>query len=233
MVCPVFTGARPCARTSLLFFFVREHVQRKIVAFKAKIRAEAGVFFVSKKNVRIRLVVDARRRNQNWIRLPSIRLASIAAVVEHTAEDGESRFFPAQDIADCYYQFSLPDGLVDGFGLKPVPARIAGITSLDGEAVRLEIPVIPCRRVLPMVFSWALHWTQQAHRNLLARAGLGGPDRERLDRVPSVPPRPGEPARLVYVDNELFISGILQDAEAVRIRASDSLSALGLPLHEV
>ena len=37
----------------------------------------------------------------------------------------------------------------------------------------------------------------------------------------------------MYVDNELFISGSPQDAEAARIRASDSLSALGFPLHEV
>ena len=210
---------------SAYFLFVRELVQRKMFTFRAKIRAEAGVFFVSRKNGRIRLVVDARRCNQHWIRPPPARLASTAAVVEHTAEDGESRFFFAQDIADCYYQFSLPDGLVDWFGLKPVPARVAGITSLDGEAVWPETPVIPCLRVLPMGFAWALHWTQQAHRNLLVRAGLGGPDREWLDRAPSVPPRPGEPARLVYVGP--------QDAEAARIRASDSLGALGLPLREV
>ena len=93
---------------------------------------------------------------------------------------------------------------------------------------------MPPRGVLPMGFCWALHWTQQAHRNLLVRAGLGGPDRVLLDRTPSVPPRPGEPARLVYVDNELlFISGSPQVAGAARIRASDSLGALGLPLREV
>ena len=105
-----------------------------MVTFRAKTRAEAGVLFVSKKNGRIRLAVDACRCNQHWIRPPSTRLASTATVVEHTAGDGESLFFSAQDIADCYYQFSLPDGLVDWFGLQPVPARVAGITSLPWTA---------------------------------------------------------------------------------------------------
>ena len=36
---------------SAYFLFVREFVQRKMVTFRAKIRAEAGVFFVSKKTV--------------------------------------------------------------------------------------------------------------------------------------------------------------------------------------
>ena len=93
--------------------------------------------------------------------------------------------------------------------------------------------VVPCRRVLPMEYSWALHWTQQAHRWILAKGGLGSPLREWTDRKPLDMPPPDAPARLVYVDNEIFIASAPRVGEDERVRAAKFLTGHGLPLHEV
>ena len=66
--------------------------------------------------------------------------------------------------------------------MKPVTAGMFGIRSADGVAVNPAQLLYPCLRVLPMGLSWALHWAQVAHRELLTRAGLGDISREWVDR---------------------------------------------------
>ena len=141
--------------------------------------------------------------------------------------------FSVQDVADCYYQFRLPSDFIARFGLMPLQARELGITELEGHPLKPTDMLVPCLTVLPMGFSWALHWTQVAHRTLLRDAGLGGPDREWLDGMPLSGPRAGKPARLVYVDNELFVATSAEEAVRERARAHRHLSSQGLPLHEV
>ena len=213
--------------------FVNELAQRNMVTFRRSAVEEVGCFFVPKKSGKIRLVIDARRTNQRLISPPATKLASTAAVVEFHAQDGSELWFSSQDIADCYYQFALPEFMVGWFALRPICAGAVGLRAVQGSAVRDSDRVYPCLRVLPMGFSWALHWTQQAHRLLLHRSGLGGLEREWLDRGPPAVPEPGQPARLVYVDNELFIAGAPAESSSARRQAVATLTKVGLPLHEV
>ncbi|MBM3946543.1 MAG: hypothetical protein FJ315_03970, partial [SAR202 cluster bacterium] len=213
--------------------FVQELLRRDMITFRGSIKEQVGVFFVLKKSGRLRMVIDARRTNARMVAPPRTRLASTAAVVEYVA-DKETLYFSAQDIADCYYQFFVPDFLVPFFGLRPVLAGELGLRQVDGQAVHPRQAVYPCLRVLPMGLSWALHWTQEAHRHLLARAGLGGPaGREWLDRAPSPAPTAQQCARVVYVDNEVFVGTSKTLVEEEREQAARHLASIGLPLHEV
>ena len=76
-------------------------------------------------------------------------------------------WFSVQDIADCFYQFSIPSDMQEFFGLRPVKAHEVGIFSLNGLSVPKNTVLHPGLSVLPMGFSWALRWTQIAHRHLL------------------------------------------------------------------
>ncbi|CAK0855216.1 unnamed protein product, partial [Prorocentrum cordatum] len=183
--------------------FVQDLLNRGMVELRTRRDFEVGIFFARKKSGKLRLIVDARSVNQNLRRPTSIQLASTAAMVGLEAEPGDMLEFSIQDIADCFYQFKVPDYMAQWFGMKPVRAGEVGAKTVQGEPVLAGARVYPCLRVLPMGFSWAMRWTQQAHRELLRRAGLGGIESELVDR--QVPPR----------------------------LAAKKMSNIGLPLHEV
>ncbi|CAK0819174.1 unnamed protein product, partial [Prorocentrum cordatum] len=213
--------------------FVQDLLARDMVELRTRRDFEVGVFFVKKKSGRLRLIVDARAVNQALKRPPTIHMASTAALVNMEVEDGAQLEFSIQDIADCFYQFRAPDYMVPWFGMRPLRARQLGVMVVDGLAVSEGAWVCPCLRVLPMGFAWAMRWTQQAHRELLRRGGLGGIESELVDRqiAPSVD-SPQVP-RVVYVDNEIFVSSRPGATRGARRQAAKVMTEAGLPLHEV
>ncbi|CAK0849207.1 unnamed protein product, partial [Prorocentrum cordatum] len=213
--------------------FVQDLLNRGMVELRTRREFEVGIFFVRKKSGKLRLIVDARSVNQNLRRPTSIQLASTAAMVGLEAEPGDMLEFSIQDIADCFYQFKVPDYMAPWFGMRPVRAGEVGAKTVQGEPVLAGAWVYPCLRVLPMGFSWAMRWTQQAHRELLRRAGLGGIESELVDR--QVPPTTSATPvpRIVYVDNEVFVSSRPGASADARQQAAKKMSSVGLPLHEV
>ncbi|CAK0824003.1 unnamed protein product, partial [Prorocentrum cordatum] len=212
--------------------FVQDLLARDMVELRTRRDFEVGVFFV-KKSGRLRLIVDARAVNQALKRPPTIHMAPTAALVNMEVEDGAQLEFSIQDIADCFYQFRVPDYMVPWFGMRPLRARQLGVKVVDGLAVSEGAWVYPCLRVLPVGFAWAMRWTQQAHRELLRRGGLGGIESELVDRqiAPSVD-SPQVP-RVVYVDNEIFVSSRPGATRGARRQAAKVMTEAGLPLHEV
>eukprot|EP00959_Pyramimonas_sp_CCMP1952_P190247 3979677-Pyramimonas_sp.AAC.1 len=84
-----------------------------MVELRLRREFEVGVFFVKKKKSgRLRLVVDAGAVNQSLQRPTFTHLAPTAAVVGLEAEDGDKLEFSIQDIADCFYQFRVPDYMI-------------------------------------------------------------------------------------------------------------------------
>ena len=156
-------------------------------------------------------------------------MASTAALVEFDPDTSEELVFSIQDIADCFYQFAIPDELAAMFGLRPVPAVDLGILEIDGTPVAPDCVIVPCFCVLPMGFSYALQWTQESHRHLLMQGGLGGVERECLDRRPPPAPLGGDLGRVVYVDNEAFIATKEHTASKCRRAAAACLEGHGLP----
>ena len=213
---------------------LRDLLARDMVVLRTDgCRARAGLFCVSKKIGKLRLIVDARVCNQLFRKPPSTHLASTAAVVEFEVGPEESISFAAQDVADCYYQFRLPLDLQGYFGLQDVTAGQLGISTVNVEPVSPATILTPCFSVVPMGFSWALHWTQQAHRELLVRGGMGGAERELLDKAP-VPDASVDPVpRILYEDNQVSLGRRPGLAESERQRAAKILDAAQLPYHDV
>ena len=159
------------------------------------VRCRVGVCFVRKKDGRLRLVVDARRANHFCHRPPRTELASTAAVIETMSHERDvssgpnqpvdDLYFSSQDVSDCFYKFGIPESLQKMFALRNIRAKELGTTELDGRPVSGETFLTPFLTVLPMGFSWSLHFTQQAFRELLSRAGLGGIETEMTDKRPA------------------------------------------------
>ena len=112
--------------------FVGSLFKRDMIEFKLFRKEEVGAFFVRKKSGKLRLVIDARHLNSRLVSPPCTLLASTAAMVENASEPGECLYFSAQDIADCFYQFSVPSWMIPYMGMKPVTAGMFGICSADG-----------------------------------------------------------------------------------------------------
>eukprot|EP00959_Pyramimonas_sp_CCMP1952_P210102 4396034-Pyramimonas_sp.AAC.1 len=115
--------------------FVQDLLDRGMVELRTRREFEVGVFFVRKKSGRLRLIVDARAVNQALKRPPTIHMASTAALVNMEVEGGAQLEFSIQDIADCFYQFRVPDYMVPWFGMRPLRARQLGVKVVDGLAV--------------------------------------------------------------------------------------------------
>ena len=213
--------------------FVRELSARRMVRFRRSARRQIGCFFLTKKSGKLRLLIDARGPNQAFRSPPRTSLASTAAMVEIEVPGGPSLWLSAQDIVDCFYQFDIPDELAEYFGLFPVEAGLVGVTELDGEPVSPRELIVPCICVLPMGMSWALHWAQQAHRELLSRANVSSAVQEIVDRRPPPPLDAALPATLIYVDNELFVSTRAGIGSKARRTAEIELKKAGLPMHDI
>ena len=206
----------------------------------SEVLCRVGNFFVRKKDGRIRLIVDARAVYRICKIPPKTELASTAAIFElETDPNGEfdenipPLYFSAQDISNCFYQFRISKFLQRFFGLKNVRAKDVGITELDGKPISGEAWLCPVVSVLPMGFSWAVHLTHSAHRELLARAGVGDRRQELTDRRPAPQMSLAKPISLIYIDNELFISYVGSSAKKSRQTAQTALETQGLPFHEV
>ena len=108
-----------------------------------------------------------------------------------------------------------------------------GVSRIDGVPVRPEEIVYPLLIVLPMGFSFALHWTQQAHDVILRRGERLLPDRSDL-LVDFCPPNLDEQVgKVVYLDDGVFASATPTCSGACQELAADVLHAAGLPVHEV
>eukprot|EP00971_Amphidinium_carterae_P296523 5890637-Amphidinium_carterae.2 len=216
--------------------FVHKLQERRMLTFRRKVSSCVGAFTVLKKSGRQRLIIDARVANQMMVRPPKTCLSSSAVMSEYMCAGTDEHYFSGQDIADCYYQFRLPEHLTQYLALPRVRAAEVGVTETVEGRVGPNDWVWPCFCVLPMGFAWALHWVQVGHRELISRCGLctcpGAPP-EWTDRQPPVRPLPGEPAMLLYVDNQLFVAKNSWDSGKALDRAHSYFTSLGLPLHEV
>ncbi len=215
--------------------FLHELKSRDMCAFQVeKPLEQVGVFFVVRKDGRLRLILDARRVNQRMYPSPPVRLASAAALNEIIVDDGQELFFLVQDVANCFCNFRIPEWLSQRFGLRGVTAQALGLTSLDGHSLDPQQLIFPVMKVLPMGFSWSVHWAQLTHRFLVDQCDLGAPETcEILDRRPGVDMSKTDVARLLYIDNELFIAKSQAGAAKTRATVDNKLEECSLPVHEI
>eukprot|EP00438_Fugacium_kawagutii_P018856 Skav230896 [mRNA] locus=scaffold2765:199618:204679:- [translate_table: standard] len=188
-----------------------------------------GIFFVKKKQGRLRLILDCRRSN-HWFKEPKhVALTTGESLRRVSVEANEKLYVCSADLANAFYTLSMPMELRRYFGLQRVKAGDLDITEVDGVPVQKTTLLQPRIAVLPMGWSWALYWCQLLHERIAERSGLL--PEERLQDFKVAPS--GGFWHVQYVDN-LHVMGTNRDEVLRRFRrAVDELRRCGLTVHEV
>ena len=84
----------------------------------------AGVFFVARKDARLRLIFDTRRPNAHFVRPRSTALASGESLADIQVDPSTDVLeLAAGDVEVCFYQYLLPPRLRGFFCLPAVRGR--------------------------------------------------------------------------------------------------------------
>ena len=189
---------------------------------------EVGLFFVKKKGNKLRMIVDCRRSNR-WFKAPEhTNLTTGESLRRIEIGENQKLFVCNADLANAFYTMGMPAELRRYFGLPAIAAKHLGVTEINGVKVLPTQLVRPRLAVLPMGWTWALHWCQIIHERIAERSGLR-PD-ERLQDFRAAPT--GSFWHVQYVDN-LHVFGT--DEKEVKERfwlAVDELKRSGLTVHE-
>ncbi|CAK0862525.1 unnamed protein product, partial [Prorocentrum cordatum] len=166
-----------------------------------------GVFFVAKKADELRLIVDCRRANQLFQKPPGVALLSGEGLSRVEIDDPEGLLegLPAHlgagDVADCFHRMRLVKtaggDIPRYFCWPPLAPKHAGVSEVDGVAVRLDEKIWPMCASRPMGFSWSSHFAQTANDQRLGHQPALRQSQELSDRGPSAghPPRQGQAQR--------------------------------------
>ena len=211
--------------------FINQMRSRGLVDFRADIKQQVGVFCVSKKSGKLRLIIDARLANLHFSDPASLGLCTGAGLSSIELGEESVLHIGHADLQDAFYHFQLPELLRPYFGLRPVRAGDVGVTVLDdGTPVAEGDWVYPTLCVVPMGWSWAMWWCQAIHERLVASAGES--DAKLLsDRSPVV--GRDVDTNVVYADNFLSFSTVAGVTSEVIDRVSATLTAAGMVVHEV
>ena len=125
-------------------------------------KVQVGLFCVSKKAGKQRLIVDARRANRLFKKSPSTTLGSVEAWGR--LESDSVIFFAQEDVRDFFYRLQIPKALGEFFSLLPLDLQV--LREVMGEIPReiqeiaegFEAPIYTHLKVLPMgsrgLFTW-------------------------------------------------------------------------------
>ncbi|CAK0819536.1 unnamed protein product, partial [Prorocentrum cordatum] len=154
------------------------------------------LFFVAKKADKLRLIVDSRRAKQLFQKPPGVALLSGEGLSRVEIDDpgGLLEGLPAHlgvgDVADGFQRMRLVKTAAGDirryFCRPPLAPKRAGISEVDGAAVRPDEEIWPMCASPPMDFSWSLHFAQTANAQRLGRQPALRQSRELSDRVPSL-----------------------------------------------
>ena len=106
-----------------------------VLCFGTTRLCDVGLFAVSKKAGKQRLVVDARRANLCFVDPPGVSLPTAASFARLELRDGEELHASQFDLSNAFYQFEMPVELRAFFCLPAVTAKEAGLCTLDGRAL--------------------------------------------------------------------------------------------------
>ena len=156
--------------------FLKELQDRNMLRFQ---RAEGhpfmlGIFFVRKKYGKLRLIFDTRLLNQYFNDPPNTDLPSADAFTRLETCENASFYAGSGDLSNAFYTLSVPDDLARRFTLPAIEAGKLGLTHLDGEIVGPGTKLCPYLTVLPMGWSWALHFCQAVMMNAIEISGFSG-----------------------------------------------------------
>eukprot|EP00973_Karenia_brevis_P088163 12225316-Karenia_brevis.AAC.1 len=200
---------------------------------KAKGRCGSlGVFCVVKKNGRLRLIFDTRVLNTKFVEPPKTKLPSAGAFGAVEVFQSEPLFLAAADVENAFYNLSVPHDLAEEFSLPTICARHLGITYLNGESVSGDEAILPLLQVLPMGWSWSLHFCQKIVEDAVSK--VVGTENLIVDKTPSpCLDKSGNVAGAAYVDNFAVLGCSAQSVSNGLDKIVKELRSTGLPIHEI
>ena len=141
-----------------------------------QVRERVGLFTVGRSDGLQRLVVDPRPTNEAWGDPPPVRLTS-GPLLARQLQRGQNRdrhgevedpstvpYISKSDLSDFYFNTKVPPWMSGWFSLPPVPGSLVGKPGQELVDVGFK--------VLPMGASHAVVLAQEAHLEILKRAGL-------------------------------------------------------------
>ena len=228
------------SNTSLYHDFIGDLWDKGMITFGQSKRALITPFFVTKKNGKLRLVLDCRATNGLFRPPPDIAMAagySFGQLALHKDRDsaGERRkLFTAQsDIKDYFYSIGMPEYLFPFFCLPPIrPAKLSGripeLAGLEGSVA----DIYPQMKVVPMGWSWAMFFAQRIHQHqVMIGAGISH-EQVLVDGRPPPMLDDGKSIVIPYADNLNVIGINKQDVQNIKDKAVARLRQVGFRVHE-
>ena len=116
--------------------FIFDLWAKGMLTFGQRKSAEIIPFFVSKKDGRLRLVLDFRATNSHFKSPPDIAMAAGYTFGQLFVE-GDQKVYTAQsDIKDYFYSIGLPEYLHSFFSLPPIrPSTLRGLAMRQGTSI--------------------------------------------------------------------------------------------------
>jgi hypothetical protein len=146
---------------SKCYEFVGRLTAAGLLSFSTHICSRVGLFFVKKKNGKIRLVIDCRATNRRFKRCPYLPMGTGASWTELVIDPHVDAYFSSSDIKDYFYECEIPDKLRPYFALPDIPISVARRFSVDPDMTRMlyslddSVYVAPVLKVLPMGWTWS------------------------------------------------------------------------------
>ena len=209
--------------------FVRRLLDADLVELTTEPNKEiVEMFFVGKKDGRLRMVADCRRSNMWFAEPDRVTLTTAESLSRIELEPGSTLHISTADLKDAFYHFELPVQLRGYFGMRHCLAGDLGISKLHGVDITAGSRVYPRLKVLPMGWSHALWWCQNIHQRIVMEAGAF---RETCLEDRSVAPA-GTCMHLEYVDNFVVLGSCEQKVNALSAAGVTALREKGLVVHE-
>ena len=222
---------------------MRRAVDIGIVDFVGWCASELGVFFVRKKDGRLRLIVDCRRTNQLFLDPPGVDLVTGEGLSKIELDWEEPPDFMQDiciafgegDVSDCFHRMRWEGGIRNYFCWPPVLAGEVGVTMVEGISVKPGTKIWPAQKSLPMGFTWALYFAQSANIGKFGRVpSLQGAHRQSDRGTPWViQPGAESLAYYTYVDNLGALCENVKRVDKVMQEAEKDFKKDGLLLHEI
>ena len=87
--------------------------RKGLLTFRSRQSTSVGVFFVRKRNGKLRLILDTRLVNTAFRDPPYVSLPTAAAFSRVEVEAGQVVYMAEADVADAFHRVRLPEGLED------------------------------------------------------------------------------------------------------------------------
>ncbi|OLQ14569.1 hypothetical protein AK812_SmicGene1346 [Symbiodinium microadriaticum] len=228
---PYIDPALASSPAALGRFYGRLHKSQMLSFVSGRHAHTVGVFFVHKKNGKLRLILDTRLANRALRKPLTTRLPTPAAwsSLEVGAED--TLFTAAGDVADAFHRMALPSNLQHLLRLPAIKCKFVD-PKLWPAGCKREDYITPEYATLPMGWSSSLFFCQHTLQSAAAKAGLLESDciedRSWIGHI-----SPGRVVHAEYVEN-FFVCGT--DRERVQ-KSFDGvrrvLETWGFDIHEV